>query len=121
MTVPGAPRVERRTWLGRLARIAAGNYVVPELADALGAVGRRVAAGWDLRWDLDPLQPWLARHALDDARTRTLVDAALAHAAIEKVLLEPHLQTRLGLSSPKLRFQGCRAARHDDHAHLQLR
>ncbi len=39
---------------------------------------------------------------------------------LEKVLLEPHLVRRLGLSSPLLRFQGCRAARHDDHLHLQI-
>ncbi|MET0500376.1 MAG: hypothetical protein ABW172_02510 [Candidatus Binatia bacterium] len=28
---------------------------------------------------------------------------------------------RLGLSSPLLGFQGCRAARHDDHIHIQVK
>jgi hypothetical protein len=28
---------------------------------------------------------------------------------------------RLGVSSPLLGFQGCRAARHDDHIHIQIK
>lgn len=75
---------------------------------------------YDLRWDMNALQIWLSPHGLDDARTRTLVAASLEHPAIGKVLLEPHLQRRLQLESDKLRFQGCRAARHDDHVHIQL-
>jgi len=75
---------------------------------------------YDLRWDMNALQIWLSPHGLDDARTRTLVEASLEHPAIGKVLLEPHLQRRLNLESDKLRFQGCRAARHDDHVHIQL-
>ena len=36
------------------------------------------------------------------------------------LLLEPHLKTRLKLEKyDKIRFQGCRAARHDDHIHVQ--
>jgi hypothetical protein len=27
----------------------------------------------------------------------------------------------LGVSSPLLGFQGCRAARHDDHIHIQIK
>ena len=38
-----------------------------------------------------------------------------------KILLEPHLKTRLGLSGyGKVRFHGCHAVKHDDHLHLQL-
>jgi hypothetical protein len=75
---------------------------------------------FDLRWDFGTLQPWLPIDVLDEARTRRLLQAALAERATGKVLLEPHLQQRLGLRHPKLRFQGCDAARHDDHLHLQL-
>lgn len=79
------------------------------------------AGVWDLRWDLDVVQPVLSRAALDDGRTRALVRAAVGHPSVGKVLLEPHLQARLGVSSTRLRFQGCGAARHDDHVHVQLR
>lgn len=39
---------------------------------------------------------------------------------VSKVFLEPHLKSRFQADSSKIRFQGCRAARHDDHIHLQL-
>ena len=74
----------------------------------------------DLRWDLAPLQPLLARNDLDEARTRALLSELLAEPAVGKVLLEPHVRRRLGLGDARLRFQGCGAARHDDHVHIQL-
>ena len=40
---------------------------------------------------------------------------------IEKVFIEPHLKTRLNLTSNKIRFHGCQAVRHDDHIHLQVK
>jgi hypothetical protein len=40
---------------------------------------------------------------------------------IERIFIEPYLAARLGVSSPLLGFQGCRAARHDDHIHIQIR
>jgi hypothetical protein len=39
---------------------------------------------------------------------------------IERIFVEPYLAARLGVSSPLLGFQGCRAARHDDHIHIQI-
>lgn len=73
-----------------------------------------------LRWDLTMLQPLWRDLSLEPLRTKTTMDVLLADARVGKVFLEPHLQQTLGLSHPKLRFQGCRAARHDDHIHLQL-
>ncbi|MEM6926674.1 MAG: hypothetical protein AAF602_07090 [Myxococcota bacterium] len=72
----------------------------------------------DLRWDFAWLQPALRLH-LDEARTATLVRALTRHPGVRKLLLEPHLARRLGVRSDKIRFQGCRAARHDDHVHVQ--
>ncbi len=59
-------------------------------------------------------------YALDAARTRSLIAHLSADARITKIFIEPHLAQRLDLSGPKIRFQGCHAARHDDHIHLQL-
>ena len=43
------------------------------------------------------------------------------HPDIDKIFLEPHLKSRLRLSSyGKIRFHGCAAVRHDDHIHIQL-
>ena len=53
-----------------------------------------------------------AIHGKDWSRTRTLLVSAL---------LEPHLKKRLRLEARRIQFQGCRAARHDDHMHIQMR
>lgn len=73
-----------------------------------------------LRWDLEWLQPLFSKPILDTKATRTLLRLIVADPRIGKVLLEPHLKTTLGVENPKIRFQGCRAARHDDHMHIQL-
>lgn len=59
-------------------------------------------------------------HALDPTRTRAMVDLFAAQSSIHKIFIEPHLQARLHLQSPKIRYHGCQAARHDDHVHVQL-
>jgi hypothetical protein len=61
---------------------------------------------------------------LEPMRTRVAVDWIVDHAddlAVDRIFIEPHLAQRLGVSSPLVRFQGCRAARHDDHIHVQLK
>ena len=40
---------------------------------------------------------------------------------IGKIFLAPHLAAKFGAGTSKIRFQGCAAARHDDHIHIQLR
>jgi hypothetical protein len=60
-------------------------------------------------------------YRFDSHRTRELVNIFTTNAAIGKIFIEPHLKTRLNLTSGKIRFHGCRAVRHDDHIHLQLR
>lgn len=53
--------------------------------------------------------------------TRHLMEALLDHSTIQKIFIEPHLKARLGLTDDRIRFHGCRAVRHDDHIHLQIR
>lgn len=93
------------------------GYVAPPDAHAAACRDR----WFDLRWDLAPFQRWLMPDELDRSRTRRLASAAARHPAIGKVLIEPHLRRTLGVASPRIRFQGCAAARHDDHVHVQLR
>lgn len=53
--------------------------------------------------------------------TRQLANLIVRQKEIGKLFIEPHLKTRLGLTSGKVRFHGCQAVRHDDHIHFQLR
>ena len=73
-----------------------------------------------LRWYMGWLQPYWPSWEIDEARTAKLIQVLAADSRVGKILLEPHLKNRLKLDHPKIRFQGCRAARHDDHIHMQL-
>jgi hypothetical protein len=59
-------------------------------------------------------------YIFDATRTAALVNILSANKHVEKIFIEPHLKKRLGLSSPKIRFHGCQAVRHDDHVHVQI-
>ena len=77
-----------------------------------------------LRWDMRWWQIFVAKHLqLDNTRTgdalRWLVEDG-PKFGVDKVLIEPHIPERLGVASPLLRFQGCAAARHDDHMHVEV-
>ena len=74
-----------------------------------------------LRWDLDALQPIWADWTLDESRTRHALELLSSDPRIDRLFLEPHLKDRMDITSSKVRFQGCRAARHDDHIHIQVR
>ncbi|MFN0203852.1 MAG: hypothetical protein ACKVTZ_20185 [Bacteroidia bacterium] len=57
----------------------------------------------------------------DSDKTREVVSLFAAQPSIGKIFIEPHLTTRLHLTSDKIRFHGCQAVRHDDHIHVQLK
>lgn len=75
---------------------------------------------YNLLRDLVP-QRNKSKFTFDNKRTRDLVNSFASHDGLGKILLEPHLKTRLGLTSGKIRFHGCHAVRHDDHIHVQLK
>ncbi|RMB62836.1 hypothetical protein EAX61_04445 [Dokdonia sinensis] len=52
---------------------------------------------------------------------KKLIQSILNQRAISKVFIEPHLKMRMGLEHSKLRYHGCRAVRHDDHIHIQVK
>jgi len=59
-------------------------------------------------------------YVFDPARTKDMVLHFASNKSIGKIFIEPHLKIRMHLTSDKIRFQGCRAVRHDDHVHIQL-
>ncbi|WP_291153062.1 hypothetical protein [Ensifer sp. SSB1] len=76
-----------------------------------------------LRWDLDFLQSLWPPLPLEESRTGEALRWLSGEGSsfgIEKIFVEPHLAQRLGVQAESIRFQGCRAARHDDHLHMQV-
>lgn len=53
--------------------------------------------------------------------TKKLIKSLLKNKSLGKLFIEPHLKHRLNLTNPKIRYHGCRAVRHDDHIHIQLK
>ncbi|WP_347360120.1 hypothetical protein [Rhizobium sp. Root1334] len=75
------------------------------------------------RWDLQFLQPLFVDWSLYEARTATAVRWLSSEGrkqGVEKIFIEPHLAKTLAVENDTVRFQGCRAARHDDHIHFQV-
>jgi hypothetical protein len=76
------------------------------------------------RWDMGWFQAFVLKGlVLDEERTaamlRWLSETGPSHG-VTKILLEPYMAKRLQVASPLIRFQGCRAARHDDHIHVEV-
>lgn len=110
--------------LDRAARSPIGYFAFEKPADGavLPCEGR--ADLLTLRWDMGLLQGLFPAWPLDEARTGTALRWLASDGpefGVERIFIEPHLSQRLGVSSQNIRFQGCRAARHDDHIHFQVK
>ncbi len=57
----------------------------------------------------------------DETKTKSTIKEFLSHSQTEKIFIEPYLKERLHLKNGKIRFHGCKAVRHDDHIHLQVK
>ncbi|MCF6347521.1 MAG: hypothetical protein L3J20_04375 [Flavobacteriaceae bacterium] len=53
--------------------------------------------------------------------TKKLINNILKNRSLGKLFIEPHLKQRLNLTNSRIRYHGCRAVRHDDHIHIQLK
>ncbi|PLW78486.1 hypothetical protein [Cohaesibacter celericrescens] len=73
-----------------------------------------------LRWDLAWLQNLWPNYQPEALRMKAGLQWLGDDERVGKVFIEPHLRARYEAQSTKIRFQGCRAARHDDHIHVQL-
>lgn len=73
-----------------------------------------------LRWDFSWLQGIWPDYHLEPRRMSAALQLLSADERVGKIFIEPHLASRFHAQNSKIRFQGCRAARHDDHIHLQL-
>jgi len=57
----------------------------------------------------------------DQQNTRKLIEIIIRRPAVEKIFLEEHLEQRMNFTERKVRWQGCKAVRHDDHIHVQIK
>ncbi|MFD0861820.1 hypothetical protein ACFQ1M_06345 [Sungkyunkwania multivorans] len=108
-------RVDSPSWLGYgvFEGPKEGEYDMPDQCAKRG------------KWQYSILGDIVPQHRKDNyifdaQRTKALISILAKEAAIKKIFIEPHLKTRLGLTSAKVRFHGCQAVRHDDHIHIQL-
>lgn len=53
--------------------------------------------------------------------TKKLIQSILENRKIGKLFIEPHLKKRMNLKDERIKYHGCRAVRHDDHIHIQLK
>lgn len=58
---------------------------------------------------------------LSPKTTKKLIELLVKNKEVSKIFIEPHLKSRLKINNSKLRFHGCKAVRHDDHIHFQIR
>ncbi|MGE4279084.1 MAG: hypothetical protein AB7G62_05815 [Magnetospirillum sp.] len=92
-------------------------YVQPTATDTQPCRNRFTPLRWDFAW----LQTDAPNWPMDAQRTQWMVHWLKNRPEVVRLFLEPHLAERLGENGGKLRFQGCQAARHDDHLHVQTR
>ena len=82
------------------------------------------ATRWDLRWKMDWFQPMVRPYEIEEARMTAALDWLEQEGpmhGLKRILLEPDLKQRWLPHSKLIGFQGCHAARHDDHLHLSIR
>lgn len=91
-------------------------YERPKNGETSSCAGR-----WTpLRWDFVGLQPKPPKMRIDEHRTAWMIRWLKNDPRVSKIFIEPYLAARLGVSGGKVRFQGCYAARHDDHIHIEV-
>jgi hypothetical protein len=91
-------------------------YERPAQGEPLPCAGR-----WTpLRWDFDWLQPQPPEWRIDQERTAWMLNWLKSQPQVSRIFIEPYLAQRLGVADGKVRFQGCHAARHDDHIHVEI-
>ena len=58
---------------------------------------------------------------LSEKSTKLLIEEIINQKEVSKIFIEPHIKNRLFLKNSKIRYHGCKAVRHDDHIHLQIK
>ncbi|MAA78406.1 MAG: hypothetical protein CL916_04035 [Deltaproteobacteria bacterium] len=70
----------------------------------------------DLRWDYDWISPFLSNAALDQTKTKALINIIAKQSNVENIIMEPYLNSMF--STSKNIINSCKVARHDDHIQI---
>ncbi|MEM7575633.1 MAG: hypothetical protein AAF433_22205 [Bacteroidota bacterium] len=97
-----------------------GAYVEPSSIAGTRLTQCKAAGYW--QYDFSKYLSFGRRNdlELDVERTRNLIQELIREVPRSKILLEPHLRQRMGLSADRVRWQGCHSVRHDDHLHWEI-
>jgi hypothetical protein len=60
-------------------------------------------------------------YVFSEKGTKKLINTILNNQNLGKLFIEPHLKSRMNLKDKRIRYHGCKAVRHDDHIHVQLK
>jgi hypothetical protein len=91
-------------------------YERPGLSERSACAGLWTPLRWNFAW----FQPAKLEWVLDEERTAWMLRWLKARSAVTRIFVEPYLAQRLNVSGGKVHFQGCHAARHDDHVHIEV-
>ena len=78
---------------------------------------------FSLRWDVPWFKAYLRDLALEPKRTYAALKWLTTvgpRRGVSRIFLEPHLARAFSIHGSILRFQGCNAARYDDHIHIEI-
>jgi hypothetical protein len=101
---------------GSPSRLGYFIYEQPRQGDPLPCAGRWTPLRWNFEW----FQPQPPKWRLDEQRTAWMLTWLKGQEQVSRIFIEPHLAQRLDVAGGKVRFQGCQAARHDDHIHIEI-
>ncbi len=91
-----------------------GEYNMPENCKSKGYWQYSIIEKFIPQWNKDKM-------IFDKDKTKRLIQLLTEKGSTSKIFVEPHLKSRMNIKSNKVRFHGCRAVRHDDHIHLQIK
>jgi energy-coupling factor transporter transmembrane protein EcfT len=91
-----------------------GEYNMPENCKSKGYWQYSIIEKFIPQWNKDKM-------IFDKDKTKQLIQLLIEKGSTSKIFVEPHLKSRMNIKSNKVRFHGCRAVRHDDHIHLQIK
>jgi hypothetical protein len=111
------PTNERPSWLGY------GICVEPRAGEEDNPTFCAEQGAWQYNFMKKYIIPQGSKRdfLFDDTRTRDLIRYFIADSRVQTVLIEPHLEKRLGfVNQNKIKKPPCRSVRHDDHIHVAL-
>jgi hypothetical protein len=93
------------------------HYEHPRPGETVSCAGRWTPLRWDFAWFQLETPAWV----IDENRTAAVLDWLKNDPRVTRIFIEPYLARRLKEDGGKVRFQGCLAARHDDHIHIEVK